>query len=276
MTPPVLPSPVAVLGLGRVGRFLALRLAERGVDVRGWDPVEGPGTAAVRARGLGVTVGDLPDWVSTCDRVLLPVADRGLEPVARQLGKLTWHREGVVLHTSGFHPAAVLRAHLPTSLAVGSLHPVYAFPAEDVPEPAGMLVGLEGEPRAVALARRLADTLGLHPFVLDPAQKVLYHAALALLANGTVGLFASARELLERAGVAEPEAQRLLAVLLASCSTNLQTLPPSRALTGPVQRGDDAVVRAHLDAVAREAPAEVDLVRAVVARLQRLVAEGRP
>jgi predicted short-subunit dehydrogenase-like oxidoreductase (DUF2520 family) len=208
--------------------------------------------------------------------VLLPVADRGLEPVASQLGKLAWRQEGVVLHTSGFHPAAVLRVHLPAILAVGSLHPVHAFPAEGVPEPAGMLVGLEGEPRAVALAHRLADTLGLHPFVLDPARKALYHAALALLANGTVGLFASARELLEHAGVSEPEAQRLLAHLLASCSANLQTMPPSRALTGPVRRGDDAVVRAHLEAVAREAPAETDLIRAVVARLRRLVDEGRP
>jgi predicted short-subunit dehydrogenase-like oxidoreductase (DUF2520 family) len=64
--------------------------------------------------------------------------------------------------------------------------------------------------------------------------------------------------------------------LLRSTADNLEALPPSRALTGPVQRGDDEVVRAHVRAVEREVPAEAELHRVVVARLRRLVSEGRP
>lgn len=273
---PVLPGPVGVLGLGRVGRFLALGLAERGVDVRAWDRGDGVGLADVRARGVTADTGPLPAWLPGCGLLLVPVADRALEAVARDLGRLPLAPETVVLHTSGFHPAALLRPHLPAHVAVGSLHPVQAFPAEGVPRPAGIPAGIEGEPAAVAAAARLAEALGLRPFPVAAQHKALYHAALALAADGTVAVFAAATAVLRQAGVPAAEAQALLRRLLATAAANLTTLPPAAAATGPVRRGDEAVVRAHLEAVASEAPAEAELERAVVARLRRLTAEELP
>jgi len=268
-----LPVPVALLGLGRVGRFLALHLAARGIDVRGWDREGSPTVDDVRAVGVPVTLGALPASVAACPLLIVAVADRAIEAVAAQVGALAPADGAVVLHTSGFHPAALLRPHLPPRVAVGSLHPVHAFAAGDVPAPAGIPAALEGEPAAVAAAGALARTLGLLPFTLAPGQKALYHAALALLSNGTVGLFAVASALLERAGVPADPAHTLLTRLLGGTASNLEALSPARALTGPVQRGDDAVVQAHLAAVARAAPAELELFRAVVGRLARLVAE---
>ena len=273
---PTMPGPVAVLGLGRVGRFLALRLAERGVDVRGWNATEEPPVADVRAGGVTVTVGGLPTWLSEARVLLLPVADRALLDVARRIGGVPLASDAVALHTSGFHPAQLLRPHLPAHVAVGSLHPVHAFADQGVPEPEGLPVGVEGEPAAVRAAHRLAAVLRLRPFAIAPGQKTLYHAALALLSNGTVGLFASAEELLGRAGVPSTEARPLLARLLASTCANLQALPPAEALSGPVRRGDHDVVQAHLKAVAREAASEAELERAIVERLQRLVDGDRP
>ncbi len=269
-------GPVGVLGLGCVGRFLALSLAERGVEVHGWDVIDGPAAADVRAAGVPVALGALPAGLAAWPLLLLPVADRAIAGVARDLGRHPLVPGAVVLHTSGFHPADVLRPHLPPHVAVGSLHPVHAFADAGVPDPRGIPAGLEGEARAVATARRLADLLGLSPFAIAPGQKTLYHAALALLSNGTVGLFASAQALLAHAGVPEAEAHPLLARLLASTTANLADLAPSRALTGPVRRGDADVVQAHLAAVAREVPTEQALVRAVVGRLERLVAEECP
>lgn len=269
-------GPVAVLGLGRVGRFLALHLKARGVEVHGWDIAESPTVGDVRAAGVPVTLGTLPTSLAACPLLVVAVTDRAIEAVATQVGALALAKGAVVLHTSGFHPAALLRPHLPPHVAVGSLHPVHAFATVGVPEPAGIPAALEGEPAAVAMARALALTLGLDPFVLAPGQKALYHAALALLSNGTVGLFASASALLERAGLPADRAHPLLAHLLSATAANLQALPPAEALTGPLQRGDRAVVRAHLAAVAQAAPDELELLDAIVGRLARLVTENRP
>ena len=271
-----LSGPVGVLGLGRVGRFLALGLAARGVDVRAWDRGDGPGAADVAAAGVPLETGALPPWLATARLLLVTVSDGALDAVARALGRAELAADAVVLHTSGFHPAAVLRPHLPSHVSVGSLHPVHAFPAAGVPDPAGIPAGLEGEPRAVAAARHLADLLGLVPFELRSGQKTLYHAGLALLANGTVGLFASAEALLGQAGVPPDQARPLLARLLASASANLASQPPAQALTGPVRRGDTQVVQAHLQAVAERAPAEAELLQAVVRRLRRLAAGDAP
>ena len=98
------------------------------------------------------------------------------------------------------------------------------------------------EARAVAL--ELAGLLGLRPFELADAHRVLYHAGAAFASTYVVTLHRAAARLLELAG-APPEA-------LVPLTT--RTIENGFQLTGPIVRGDWATIHAHVAALHEAAP----------------------
>jgi predicted short-subunit dehydrogenase-like oxidoreductase (DUF2520 family) len=207
---------VTVIGRGRVGSAIAGRLAERGVVVRG--------------------EGD-------ADVVLLCVPDSAIADVA---GGLT-PGHGWIGHVSGATPLSALAPHTRRF----SLHPLQTFTRSRGPEQLdGAFAAVTGESaEAVAVARELADLLGLSPFELADDRRALYHGGAAVASNYLVTLYRTAAGLLEEAG-APPEA---LVPLMQ------RTIENGFELTGPIARGDWATVTAHIDAI-RKARPEVEPV----------------
>ena len=212
---------VGILGPGRLGRSLAL-LFER---------------AGLRVSLLGR--GEAPRG----DVLLLTVPDAAIGPTARSLSFT-----GVLLHCSGATGVEVLRPHLPA----GSFHPLMTFPGPEIalPSLAEVPVALAGDPEAVAAGRALAASLGLSPFEV-PGDRRLYHAAAVLAGNLSTVLLAEAARVLEAAGIPREEAARRVLPLAIASLENAED-DPVAALTGPVVRGDDAVLAAHRSAL-REA-----------------------
>jgi predicted short-subunit dehydrogenase-like oxidoreductase (DUF2520 family) len=105
-------------------------------------------------------------------------------------------------------------------------------------------------PRALAVAETLARALGLEPARVAPQDRVAYHAAAAMAANFLVALEAAAGELAATAGVAREQ----LAPLVLATARQWAELGPRRALTGPIARGDEAVVARHRATVAERTP----------------------
>jgi predicted short-subunit dehydrogenase-like oxidoreductase (DUF2520 family) len=213
---------VAIVGPGRLGRTLAALLPRAGVD------------AVLVGRGQ-----ELP----ACDVVWLTVPESALGAVAAGLPA-----EPVALHASGATDLAVF-AGRPGS---GSLHPLMTFPGPEVaiPDLAGVPAAIAGDPRALAAAVALGRALGLAVFEV-PGDRRLYHAAAVLAGNGATALLALACDALEAAGVPRHRCADAL-IPLARASLANATPDPARALTGPVARGERAVLDGHLAAL-REA-----------------------
>jgi predicted short-subunit dehydrogenase-like oxidoreductase (DUF2520 family) len=207
---------VTVIGRGRVGAAVAGRLAERGIDVR--------------------NQGD-------ADIVLLCVPDSAISDVAGDLAP----RQGWIGHVSGATPLAALDPHTRRF----SLHPLQTFSRSRGPEQLdGAFAAVTGETAAaLAIARELAELLGLEPFELADDRRALYHAGAAVASNYLVTLYRIASGLLEEAG-APPHA---LVPLMR------RTIENGFELTGPIARGDWATVDAHLQAI-RAARPEVEPV----------------
>ena len=207
---------VTVIGRGRVGAAVAGRLAEREIDVR-----------------------DQGD----ADIVLLCVPDSAISDVAAGLAP----RQGWVGHVSGATPLAALDPHSRRF----SLHPLQTFSRSRGPEQLdGAFAAVTGESaEALAIARELAELLGLEPFELADDRRALYHAGAAVASNYLVTLYRIASGLLEEAG-APPHA---LVPLMR------RTIENGFELTGPIARGDWATVDAHLQAI-RAARPEVEPV----------------
>jgi predicted short-subunit dehydrogenase-like oxidoreductase (DUF2520 family) len=122
---------------------------------------------------------------------------------------------------------------------------------------------LAGDGVAVARARRLFRAVGMVPWRQERLDRVRYHAAAGLTANGTAALAAAGTRLLVSAGAPRRMAARILGPLLRSVAENVTKLGLPEALTGPVRRGDTATVRRHLEALRRAAPDLIPLYVAI-------------
>ena len=195
-----------VIGSGRVGSAISARLRERGVAVGDGDPAV----------------------------VLLCVPDTAIADVARTLPPgPAW-----IGHVSGATPLAALEPHDRRF----SLHPLQTFDRSGDPTQLdGAWAAITGETgEALGVARRLAETLGLHPFELADEDRTLYHAGAVFASNYLVTLQRAA----VRLGV---PAEGLVPLMQGTIDHGFE-------LTGPIARGDWATVEAHKAAIRAEHP----------------------
>ena len=197
---------VQVIGSGRVGSAISARLRERSVAVGEGDP----------------------------DVVLLCVPDTAIADSARCLAPgRAW-----VGHVSGATPLAALDPHERRF----SLHPLQSFDRSGDPAQFdGAWAAITGETEeALAVARELAETLGLQAFELADGNRTLYHAGAVFASNYLVTL--------QRAAVTLGVPAEGLVPLMRG------TIDHGFELTGPIARGDWATVEAHEQAIRAKHP----------------------
>lgn len=294
-----------LLGAGSVALAVAQCLVgstEFRGEVRVWGRSE---DSLLRFQSLGVkTTTDLEAGLHDVGTAVLCVSDGALENVASALAKAQQfgaesepkeerHRPPlVVLHTSGFRGVDALGALSSTGAELGVMHPMAALAGSAAVASCGtrqffgVTFGVSGSPVARQRAAGVAELLGGRTVLVKDELRGLYHGAAALLSGGLVALFAEAEAcLVESIGIADAtsdgggqnsqeEARRILRGLLASTTGNLLDLPPERALTGPVARGDSAVVEGHARAFAgRPSPRTGELHKLLTQIMGELVAK---
>lgn len=232
-----------LVGPGRVGTSLAAWTVAAGATCQG---------AAGRDRVAELTSAGQ-------DLLLLAVPDSALAGLAARLALRPQAR--VVLHTAGGLDAGVL-APLQASSAVGSLHPLKAFPQPltDPAEAREVFFAVDGDPPARELAHRLARAWGGTAADLPAASRPLYHLAASLAAGGVVTLLALAADLVARLALPREVLQGMNRLSQGALAAALEAGEPARALTGPVIRGDRETVERHLAALAHSAPEKLPLV----------------
>jgi predicted short-subunit dehydrogenase-like oxidoreductase (DUF2520 family) len=229
---------IAIVGGGRMGRGLATALADAGERIVLWSRREAAGAVEGAIAGAGT--------------ILLAVPDDAIAEVARQLSSGgAIEAAQTVLHLSGLHDRRALRALEPSGAALGSFHPLQTVsdPATAGARWRGAYAAIEGDPRAVAEGRRLADLLGLIPVEIPSSAKAAYHAGAVMASNYVIVLASIASRFAAGAGVAADLADRLYLPMITGAAENLQRQSAAAALTGPVRRGDVATLQAHLEAI---------------------------
>jgi predicted short-subunit dehydrogenase-like oxidoreductase (DUF2520 family) len=205
--------------------------------------------------------------------VIIAVPDDAVTAVASRLASAGGiGPDHVVLHTSGRLDVAALAPLAGTGAALGSWHPLQTLVAPEG-EPEALREApavLEGDSRAVAAARALAEHCGMSPIIEVPSDaKVAYHAAAVLAGNSLVALADLAGRLVAERGI--PGGAALFQPLMARTLANLAGRNPADALTGPVKRGDAGTIAAHLDALHGETR---ELYRLLALEAVRLVEAG--
>ncbi len=174
---------------------------------------------------------------AACDVVVLCVPDRAIAEVARGIPVGPW-----VAHVSGATPLASLAPHT----ARFSVHPLQTFTrARGAEQLDGAWAAVTADTTAArATGYALAQALGLSPFDLVDDCRAIYHAGAVIASNYLVTLHRAAVRALAAAGA---PAEALVPLMR-------RTIDNGFDLTGPIARGDWAVVDSHLAALRRDLP----------------------
>jgi len=247
-----------IIGCGAVGRVVGRLFQQAGLaDVQ--DVLNrslASAKEAVAFIGAGRPVADYAE-LRPADLLLIAASDQALAGCAQSLAGSGVLRPGVLRpgdvawQLSGALPSAVLAPLREAGVAIASVHPVRSFadPAASCAEFAGTWCGIEGDAAAVALLSEAFAALGGRIFPVDPEFKTVYHAGAVLVCNYLASLVEVGLRAYQRGGLPRETALQVMEPLMRGTLDNIFRVGPAEALTGPIARGDAALVSAQLVAL---------------------------
>jgi predicted short-subunit dehydrogenase-like oxidoreductase (DUF2520 family) len=256
-----------VIGAGRVGRTLAALWHRHKVfDIRDvFNRTPESTRAAVLFIGAGRAAGSLAAMRSA-DLWLLTTPDGEIAHATSTLAQCGVLRAGDgVFHCSGALPSIELRAAIDEGVPVASVHPLKSFadPDDAVRSFAGTYCAAEGDAAALALLKPAFERIGARVSEIEPQFKTVYHAASVIVCNYLTALMEVGLQCYEKAGLPRETASAMMEPLVRETVDNIFKLGTVKALTGPVARGDTAVVERQLHALNEFDPRIAEIYRAL-------------
>lgn len=242
----------SIIGTGRLGTSLALALSKKGWTIRSL--ADKSLSAAQESRKIVGAGKATADWLGAADAAVLflCIPDEEIEKTAARLarGRVDW-RGKVVFHTSGILSSKTLLPLKRRGASIASFHPIQSFSSKRTPPERfkNIYYGVEGDSRALSIAKKIIRRLGGRPLLIKPQDKPLYHAACSMASNLFVSLFDLSCELLHAVGIKGRKAGLALFPLIEGTLQNVKHLDAETALTGPIARGDEQTVKRHLRAL---------------------------
>ncbi|WP_289020256.1 DUF2520 domain-containing protein [Desulfobacter postgatei] len=249
----------SVIGCGRVGICLAAFLFKKEYEPAGFfSRSRTSAQAAKAAAGCGTVFDTAADCARAGDIVFITTPDGLIETICGDLAQQkALGPQTLVFHLSGAHSSEILAPAKQAGAIVGSIHPLQSFtpyePGQANPFE-GINISVEGDPDAVSQGKDIASALGARAFAIPTESKTLYHASAVVASNYLVTLVRFALTLLMETGLKEDVAFEILSPLIQGTLFNIGSKGCTRALTGPVVRGDHETVFRHLADIDEKTP----------------------
>lgn len=242
------------IGAGTVGTALARVFSSKGYPVVAVHDLNSRSSQRfVRAVPRAQIVWNPQAVADAADIVFITTPDRAIAGVA---ASVAWHCGQAVVHCSGADSALLLEPATHMGAQTGVFHPLQSFASieQAAAELPSATISVEARGALLKRLRKLAADAGGHCVVLNPEDKVLYHAAAVFASNYVVTMAWLASDLLRTAGISEVEATAALASLMRGTVNNVERLGFPGCLTGPIARGDVGTVAKHIAELERRAP----------------------
>ena len=243
-----------IIGGGRVGRTLARVWALNGAFAIGdvLDRTLAASADAVAFIGTGRAVDALADMRRADVWMLTPPDDQIVACCAALAATGLLAPGNVVFHCSGALPSRDLAAATARGAAVASVHPLKSFADSAIAARTfeGTYCAAEGDAAALAVLRPAFERIGARVSGIEPEFKTIYHAASVIVCNYLTALLETGIRSYEKSGLKRDDALRMMEPLVRETLDNVFRLGTVRALTGPIARGDQAVVARQLEALA--------------------------
>jgi len=184
------------------------------------------------------------DIVKLCDVILIATDDKKIEKVAERIAERT-NKPKIVVHFSGALPSNVLKKS--EALHTASLHPLETFTENSLKKNPFASIFWFGEGEATRPAWETVGKLGGTLLEIPTEKKGLYHLGASFSSYILIAILDIAKNKLTQAGIEEPLSKKCVAKIAKSAISNFRTLKICDAMTGPVIRGDEEVIRSHIE-----------------------------
>jgi predicted short-subunit dehydrogenase-like oxidoreductase (DUF2520 family) len=263
---------IAIVGAGNLGSALAIsiRRAHYAIDVV---LAHSPGKSLRKAKKLAQKIGAHattdPSALENANVIWFCVPDSAIALAAKAVArKLDWKGK-TALHSSGALTSDELATLRRRGAAVASVHPLMTFVrgsslGKSRPSLAGVPFALEGDARALRVARRIVRDLAGIDYSIRKKDKAAYHAWGTFASPLLTALLATIEQVAAVAGVDRKAAPRRMIPIVQQTLANYASFDAAGAFSGPIVRGDVNTVKRHLR-VLRKVPT----ARAVYVALAR-------
>ncbi|MGO8794963.1 MAG: DUF2520 domain-containing protein [Candidatus Sulfotelmatobacter sp.] len=240
---------MAIVGAGNLASALAASLRDAGYTIE-QIIARGPGPSLQRARWLAREVG-ASVAAATRARILAGVVwfcvpDSAIAGAAESLAAAADWKGRVALHSSGALAAAELDRLRLAGAAVASVHPMMTFVRGSRPSLKDVPFAVEGDARALRMARAIVRDLHGQTFRVRRDQKDAYHAWGMFASPLFDALLAVAERVAEAAGTPRKAVRERMLPILRQTLNNYGRMGAAESFSGPIARGDVATVEKHL------------------------------
>ncbi len=242
-----------IIGTGKVAKTIAhLFVKQQLVKIAGvYNRTEQHAVDAIGFIGEGQYyqhIADLPH----AEMTMITTSDDVISSICHSLfNNQSLQQNDIIFHCSGSLSSDCLLALKEKGCLIASVHPMRSFQqsSRSVEEYPGTFCALEGDEGALRVLWQIFAEIGSIMHVIQKDKKAMYHAAAVFASNYLVTLAQHAFLCLNEAGVQGETARSLIHSLMHGTISNIEKVSqPRDALTGPVQRGDTAVINLHLAA----------------------------
>lgn len=257
---------ITLIGAGNLAQALgpALKAAGHQIDfVAARETASSRRRAAMLARLLEARTQSLNDAGPSSDILWICHTDDALAETAKLLARKPGWSNKIVFHSSGALSSDVLSPLKRKGASTASLHPMMTFVPGATPQMDEVPFAVEGDIRAVAVARRIVRDLGAESFAIKKAAKPLYHALGSFSSPLIVAALVTAERVGRGAGLTASQTRRVMAPILRQTIKNYTERGAAAAFSGPIKRGDLNTVLRHLKELKR-VPGASEVYRALV------------
>lgn len=255
---------IGFIGAGTTGTALAVRLSQQGYQVAGVSSrsLASAERLAGRVRNGCLVFNKAQEVASIAQLIFITTPDDIIPEVAAEV---KWRDKQFVVHCSGAHSVDILEPARQEGANVGCFHPLQTFASVDqaVENIPGSTFAIEAEEPLLAVLKEMAEALDGNWVILKAGDKVLYHVAAVFACNYLVTLVKLATDLWQTFNISPAQATKALMPLLRGTLSNIESIGLPGCLTGPIARGDLGTIERHLEALGQQAPALLDIYKAL-------------
>ena len=255
---------IGVVGAGNFAAALAASLVRAGYGIA-WVIGRNSRSSAMRAQGLAKQIGASAQnfsRVTPVELVWFCVPDSQIVAAAKSLAERMSWEDVVALHSSGALASDALAVLRDKGAAVASVHPLMTFVRGSRPSLANVPFAIEGDAKAVRVARAIVNDVNGIAYPIHKADKAAYHAWGTFASPLFTALLATAEQVAGVAGVKPQAARKRMIPILLQTLANYASFGAPAAFSGPIVRGDVETVKKHLK-VLKNRPTERDVYKAI-------------
>src|SRR5438445_1824567 len=257
---------ITLIGAGNLAQALGPALKAAGYKINfiaARETASSRRRAAMLAGALAARTQSLNDAGPTSDILWICHTDDALAETAKLLARKPGWAGKIVLHSSGALSSDVLSPLKRKGASTASLHPMMTFVPGATPRMEEVPFAVEGDTRAVAMARRIVRDLGAESLAIKKTAKPLYHALGSFSSPLIVAALVTAERVGRSAGLTASQTRRVMAPILRQTLKNYAERGAAAAFRVPITRGEINTVLRHLQELKR-VPGASEVYRALV------------